>query len=135
VTVDGTTEVIHRAGELALERKAQDVVALDLRGINTATDFFVVASGTSDIQVKAVAEHIVDELKKDGHRPDHVEGMEGGRWVLLDYIDFVVHVFHTQSRDFYQLETLWGDAPRTEFVDDDDVGSREAARNGSVEGS
>lgn len=119
MTSDVLPDVIHRAGELALERKAQDVVALDLRGINTATDFFVLASGTSDIQVKAVADHIVDELRKEGHRADHVEGMGGGRWVLLDYIDFVVHVFHTQSREFYQLETLWGDAPRTEFSDEE----------------
>lgn len=130
MTADAIPEVIHRAGELALERKAQDVLALDLRGINTATDFFVLASGTSDIQVKAVAEHIVEELKKEGHRPDHVEGMEGGRWALLDYIDFVVHVFHTQSRDFYQLESLWGDAPRTEFADEEPQGS---ASNGGPE--
>lgn len=103
---------VHRATELALERKAMDVLALDLRGISSATDFFVLATGNSDVQVKAIAEHIVDELKKEGARPDHVEGMEGGRWVLLDYIDFVVHVFHPQARAFYQLENLWGDAPR-----------------------
>jgi ribosome-associated protein len=108
---------VERAGELALERKALDVVALDLRGISTATDAFLLASGTSDIQVRAVAEHIVDELKKEGVRPDHVEGMEGGRWVLIDYIDFIVHVFHPQARDFYQLENLWGDAPQRTFTD------------------
>ncbi len=101
-----------RAAELALERKAQDVVALDLRGISSASDFFLLASGTSDVQVKAIADHVVDELKKAGERPTHVEGRETGRWVLLDYIDFVVHVFHPQARDFYQLENLWGDAPR-----------------------
>ncbi len=105
---------VHRATELALERKAQDVMALDLRGISSATDFFVLASGTSDVQVRAIAEHVTEELKKDGTRPDHVEGLSGGRWVLLDYIDFVVHVFHPQAREFYQLETLWGDAPRWE---------------------
>ena len=120
---ESTPAVIGRVGELALERKAQDVVALDLRGISTATDFFVVATGTSDIQVRAVAEHIVDELKKEGERPDHVEGMDGGRWVLLDYVDFVVHVFHPEARDFYQLETLWGDAPREEFADPDPASS------------
>jgi ribosome-associated protein len=108
---------VARAGELALERKAFDVLALDLRGISSATDVFLLASGTSDIQVRSVAEHIVDELKKDGVRPNHVEGMEGGRWVLIDYIDFVVHVFHHQARDFYQLETLWGDAPQRTFED------------------
>ena len=104
--------VVGRAAELALDLKAQHVVALDLRGISSATDWFLVASGRSDVQVKAIAEHVVDELKKDGHRPAHVEGVQGGRWVLVDYIDFVVHVFHPQARDFYQLENLWGDAPR-----------------------
>ena len=105
---------VRRAADLALERKAHDVIVLDLRGISTATDYFVVAGGTSDVQVKAIAEHVVDELKKDGVRPDHVEGLRGGRWVLIDYVDFVVHVFHPQTRDFYQLENLWGDAPRWE---------------------
>jgi len=103
---------VHRASELALERKAHDVMALDLRGISSATDYFLLASGRSDVQVRAIADHIVDELKKEGHRPEHVEGLQGGRWVLVDYIDFVVHVFHPQARDFYQLENLWGDAPR-----------------------
>ncbi len=105
---------VRRAAELAQERKAGDVVVLDLRGISSATDYFLIASGNSDVQVKAIASHVVDELKKDEHRPEHVEGMTGGRWVLLDYIDFVVHVFHPQARSFYQLENLWGDAPRWE---------------------
>lgn len=118
MTNEVTPEVIRRVGELALQRKALDVVALDLRGINSATDYFVLASGASDVQVKAIAGHVVDEMKKEGQRPDHVEGMEGGRWVLLDYIDFVVHVFHPEAREFYQLESLWGDAPRTVFLDE-----------------
>jgi len=111
---------VERAAELAMERKAADVVALDLRGISSATDLFLIGSGNSDIQVRAIAEHVIDELKKEGARPSHVEGMEGGRWVLIDYFDFVVHVFHPQARDFYQLEALWGDAPRIEIDDDDD---------------
>ncbi len=105
---------VRRAAELALERKAHDVVSLDLRGISTATDYFVIAGGTSDVQVKAIAEHVLDELKKESVRPEHLEGLRGGRWVLLDYVDFVVHVLHPQARDFYQLENLWGDAPRWE---------------------
>ncbi len=105
-------EQVRRAVGAALERKAHDVTVLDLRGISSATDFFVVASGTSDVQVKAIAEHVLDELRGEGERADHVEGLTGGRWVLLDYIDFVVHVFHPQARAFYQLENLWGDAPR-----------------------
>ncbi len=110
-------DFVGRAAQLCLERKSSDVVALDLRGVSSATDYFVIGSGTSDIQVKAIADHVREELKKDGHRPDHVEGMSGGTWVLLDYIDFVVHVFHSAAREFYQLEHLWGDAPRVEFQD------------------
>lgn len=90
------------------------MTVLDLRGISSATDFFVIASGNSDVQVKAIAEHVMEELKKTGTRAEHVEGLRGGRWVLIDFIDFVVHVFHPQARAFYQLENLWGDAPRWE---------------------
>ena len=117
---------MQRVVELALERKAHDVTVLDLRGISTATDYFVVASGRSDVQVKAIADHVVEELKKEGTRPGHVEGLPGGRWVLLDYFDFVVHVFHPQARAFYQLENLWGDAPRWDQPADADGATRGA---------
>ena len=113
---------VQQAGNLALERKAADVLLMDLRGISSATDFFVLASGNSDIQVKAIAEHVIDELKKAGERPAHVEGLDSGRWVLIDYINFVVHVFHPQAREFYQLEGLWGDAPR-HLLEDEAPGS------------
>ena len=109
---------VARAADLALERKASDVLALDLRGISSATDFFVIGSGNSDIQVRSIAEHVIEELEEEGLRPEHVEGMDRARWVLLDYIDFVVHVFHPSAREFYQLETLWGDAPRRAFTDE-----------------
>ena len=112
MTLDELPDAVRRAGELALERKAEDVVVMDLRGISSATDHFVIASGNSDIQVKAIANHILDELKELGERPDHVEGLDSGRWVLMDYINLVVHIFHPRARDFYQLEGLWGDAPR-----------------------
>lgn len=102
---------VARAVDLARDRKARDLMVLDLRGVSTATDFFFVATGTSDIHVRGIAEHIIDELKKEDARPSHVEGLRGGRWVLIDYIDFVVHVFHPAAREFYQLERLWGDAP------------------------
>ena len=104
------------AAESALARKAEGVVALDLRGISPATDFFVLATGNSDIQVRAIADNVLDELAKEGHRPLHVEGMDRARWVLLDFVDFVVHVFHPLAREFYQLELLWGDAPVREFL-------------------
>jgi ribosome-associated protein len=111
---------ICRAAELALERKALGVVGMDLRGISTATDYFLVASGNSDVQVKAIADHIITELKKEDERPVHVEGLQGGSWVLIDYIDFVIHVFHPEAREFYQLEVLWGDAPSRHFEDPSD---------------
>jgi len=85
---------------------------LDLRGISSATDWFVVASGTSDVHVRAIAERVLEGLRESDESASHVEGLQGGRWVLLDFIDFVVHVFHPQARVFYQLENLWGDAPR-----------------------
>ena len=111
------TEAVERAAELALELKATDVVALDLASISGVTDYFLLASGRSDVQVKAIAENIVEQMKKKDIRPEHIEGLQGGRWVLIDYIDFVVHVFHEEAREFYQLELLWGDAPRREFDD------------------
>lgn len=107
--------LVERAGQLALERKALDVASLDLRGISSATDYFLLATGTSDTHVKSIADHIIDELRTEGVRANHVEGLQGGRWVLIDYIDVVVHVFQASVRDFYQLEELWGDAERTEY--------------------
>jgi len=100
-----------RATALALDRKAIELLVLDLRGISNATDYFFLMSGTSDTHVKSIADHIIEELKREGVRPAHVEGLRAGRWVLLDYIDFVVHVFHPSAREYYQLERLWGDAP------------------------
>jgi ribosome-associated protein len=100
-----------RAVEIATDRKGADMLVLDLRGISDATDYFLLVSGTSDMHVRSIAEHVLEELKKEGVRPSHVEGLRSGRWVLIDYIDFVVHVMHPAAREFYQLERLWGDAP------------------------
>ena len=96
----------------ALEaHKAQDVVVLDLRGLCDATDYFVIATGTSDTHVRALAERVIESMGRAGRRAHHVEGLTGGRWVLLDFVDLVVHVFHPSLREFYQLERLWADAP------------------------
>jgi ribosome-associated protein len=89
---------------------------LDLRGLSDAADFFVIASGTSDTHVRAVADHVMETLADVGVRAHHAEGLAQGRWALLDFVDFVVHVFHPSQRDFYQLERLWGDAPRLALV-------------------
>ena len=88
------------------DRKAVDPIVLDLHGLSEATDYFVIASGTSDTHVRGMAEHLMA-----GAAPHHVEGLVQGRWVLLDYVDVVVHLFHPELREFYQLERLWGDAP------------------------
>ena len=109
---------VRRAARLTLERKASDVVVLDLRGISSATDYFLLATGTSDTQVRSISDHVTRELRDEGFRPAHTEGGRDARWVLIDYIDFVVHVFHPEVRSFYQLEALWGDAPRHEFSAD-----------------
>jgi ribosome-associated protein len=106
---------VSRAIDLLLDRKAEDVTLLDLRTLGGATDFFLLATGRSDTHVTAIADNLVEELRKEGIRPFGLEGMRGGRWVLIDYVDFVVHVFHPAAREFYQLERLWGDAPVREF--------------------
>lgn len=102
---------VRRAAHFLFDRKATDVMLMDLRGISTATDYFLIATGRSDTHVSAISDHMVEELRREGVRPTNVEGMRAGRWVLMDYFDFVVHVFHPAAREFYQLERLWGDAP------------------------
>lgn len=84
---------------------------LDLHGVSDATDFFVIASGTSDTHVRTLAERVLEAIAHEGGRPHHVEGMAAGRWALLDLVDVVVHVFHPTVRAYYQLERLWSDAP------------------------
>ena len=100
------------AAELALSKKAQDVLILDLRNISAVADFFVICSGTSDVQVKAIAEAVEEGLKEKGVTSWHTEGYAARRWVLLDFVDVVVHVFHAKAREYYMLERLWGDAKR-----------------------
>jgi ribosome-associated protein len=102
---------VARVVDLMFDRKALNVMLLDLRGVSSATDWFVIASGTSDTHVGAIADNVIEGLKKERVRPLNVEGQREGRWVLIDYFDFVVHVFHPAAREFYQLERLWGDAP------------------------
>ena len=109
-TVSPTLAAAQRAATLCLDMKANDVIVLDLTNVTDMTDCFVIASGTSDTHVRAVAEHVLAEMKKEGLRAHHVEGLQQGRWVLLDYVDFVVHLFHPALRSFYQLERLWSDA-------------------------
>jgi len=98
------------AVEAAREKKAEDVLALDLREADAFTDYFVVCTGQNRRQVQAIADAVEQRLKAKKLRPSHVEGYERGEWVLLDYFDFVVHVFAPNARMFYGLERLWGNA-------------------------
>jgi ribosome-associated protein len=103
-------EQVQRAARIALDTKALDLILLDLREVTDMTDFFLIASGTSDTHVRSIGQHVMEEMKKAGYRAAHVEGLEKGRWVLIDFVDFVVHIFHPTLRNFYQLERLWADA-------------------------
>ena len=96
----------------AESKKANDVVLLDLRERSNFTDYFVICSGNTQRQMKAVVEAVIEKLQKKGVSPWHSEGIEGNAWMLLDYGDVVVHVFESAVREFYDLEHLWGDAPR-----------------------
>lgn len=104
-------DLAQRAAAILLDRKANDVVLLSLKGVSDMTDYFLIASGTSDTHVRALGNSVLEDLKKEtGQMAHHVEGLQQGRWVLLDYVDFVVHVFHPTLRNFYQIERLWADA-------------------------
>ena len=93
--------------EAALDKQAQDAIVLELREICSFTDYFLICSGTSTRHNQTIAEHIEETLKRQGVRPLHIEGAAEGEWILLDYVDFVVHIFSARSREFYDLERLW----------------------------
>ncbi len=104
------------AAAYAADKKGSDIVVLDLREVAGYTDFFVIVSGTSDRQAKAIHDGIHLGLKKhDALLPRRVEGLGEARWILMDYLDVVVHVFTPETRDFYRLEALWGDVPRRDL--------------------
>lgn len=120
------TGEVDRAVRAALDKKALDVVVLDLRQTPAFTDFFILCSGLNQRQVKAIADGVEEALRAAKVRPAHVEGYDRAEWVLMDYFTFIVHIFTPQTREFYSLERLWGDAERV------DVSAREQER---VEGA
>jgi ribosome-associated protein len=101
--------------EAASDKKANDLVVLDLRKATGFTDFFVICSGTNPRQIRAIADSVTEALAATGAKPAHVEGYERSEWILLDYFDFVVHIFGQETRAFYGLERLWGNAERIEI--------------------
>ena len=122
VAVTESVDLACAAARAASEKQGEDVLVLDVRDLITITDYFVIASGSSDRQVRTIAEEVEKALKERGVKPVRVEGATS-RWVLLDFVDLVVHVFHEEERDFYRLERLWIDAPRIGWEDDAEVSS------------
>ena len=104
--------LITTAAMAALEKKAEEIALLDLRGLSDVTDYFLICHGRSGRQVQTIADNIERVLREGHRRPNHVEGYARGEWILMDYLDFVIHVFTVERRGYYALERLWGDAPR-----------------------
>jgi ribosome-associated protein len=105
-------QVAEAVAQLAGDRKALDIIQLDLRGMIGYTDYFVICTGRSERQTKAIHDGIYEGMKSQyGRLPERVEGVSGARWILLDYLDAVVHVFTAETREYYRLEQLWGEAP------------------------
>jgi len=100
------------AVEAARDKKALDIVVLDLQGLASFTDYFLICTGGSHRQIETIADEIEEKLKEAKRRPSHIEGYPRGDWILMDYVDFVVHIFTPASRSYYDLERLWGDAKR-----------------------
>lgn len=112
-----TDQLAEAICDLAADKKATDVVELDLRGVIDYTDYFVICSGTSDRQVKAISDAILAGLKAEHDvRPQRVDGLTQARWVLMDYLDVIVHIFVPEVREYYALERLWGEVPRRAVV-------------------
>ena len=114
------SEIAEIGVEAALDRRANDVVVLDLSGLSSVTDFFVICSGNSDTHVEGIANIIEQKLSENGAKLWHREGGRRASWILLDYIDAIIHIFTEEAREFYGLERLWGDAPRTEYDEETD---------------
>jgi ribosome-associated protein len=106
----------HKAARAAVAKKATDVVILDLRKVTEFTDYFLLASAANQRQMVAVADAVMETLRDQGLRPTHIEGYPKQEWILLDYGDFVVHLFTPRTRSFYDLERLWGGASRIEVA-------------------
>ena len=111
------------AARAASEKQAERTVILDVRDLIVITDYFVIASGSSDRQVKTVSQEVEEALRKLGTKPVRREGEADARWLLLDFIDVVIHVFASEERDFYDLERLWMDAPRVDWESEDEASS------------
>lgn len=115
-----TKDIAQKIAAAANDKKAKDILLLNMEGLSPVTDFYVICSAGNSTLVKAIADNIEDKLAEAGVHPTHKEGYADARWVLLDYGDVVAHVFLEEERDFYNLEQLWSDAPSESFVENTD---------------
>jgi ribosome-associated protein len=111
-TGDAPRNLALRIADILAETPASDTVVLDIRGLSTFSDFFVICSGENERQLRAISERLQEELSEDGIRPQRSEGTPRSGWIVLDYNDAIVHVFDQELRDFYKMERLWAEAPR-----------------------
>lgn len=121
--IPGSKEVAVAAARAAAAKQGSDIAILDVHELIVITDFFVIASGSSDRQVRTIVDEVEKAVRERGVRPVRREGETENRWVLLDYVDVVVHVFADEEREYYDLERLWRDAPRVRWQDSDAVSS------------
>lgn len=113
-----SAELAARIADLMLDKHGSDIMVMDLRGVTSVTDYFILCSCDSDVQVKAVVGHLNDTLRAEGLRPLHIEGLNQASWVIIDYVNVVAHVFMGPTREYYGLERLWADAPVTVVSDE-----------------
>jgi ribosome-associated protein len=113
-----STEMANKAVELLKNKKARDIKMLDIHEVSTIADYFIIATGTSTTQVQAMADELEEKLSIQGYKMHHKEGFRNGRWILLDYGNIVIHLFHDEERKFYNLERIWVDA-KTILVDNE----------------
>ena len=116
--IPGTEKLKKVIVDAILDKKGKEVVSLDLKKIkDTASDCFIISHGDSNTQVRAIYENVVEATGQKGFEPYHTEGMKNGEWVIIDFVDVVVHIFHRDKREFYALEELWSDAKLTRYHD------------------
>jgi len=111
----GSKEFAAQCARIANENKAEDVVVLDLRDRSSICDYFIICTGTSDRQMRTIADYIDEYADKTGQQRFNISGYDQSHWILIDYVDVVIHIFNDESRKYYDLELLWGDAPRLEW--------------------
>jgi ribosome-associated protein len=123
VPVTDSRDLARLAAAAASSKQGEDIVILDVREVITITDYFVIASGSSERQIDTIADEVVQRCKERGVRPVRREGEPDGGWLLLDFVDLVVHVFRREERDYYRLENLWRDAPVIEWTEEVEASS------------